>query len=60
MRYQPLDTLRKNDYLAPEWNSRDLKWFCRYWNRQAWLEHLEFKWPSKGPQFSFGGAPDGR
>ena len=51
MRYQPLDALRKNDYLAPEWNSRDLKWFCRYWNRQAWLEHVEFKWPSKGPRF---------
>jgi hypothetical protein len=47
MRYQPLDTLRKNSYLAPEWNSRDLKWFCRYWNRQAWLEHIEFQWPSK-------------
>lgn len=52
MRYQPLDALRKNDYLAPEWNSRDLKWFCRYWNRQAWLEHVEFKWPSKEPHFS--------
>lgn len=52
MRYQPLDALRKNDYLAPQWNSRDLKWFCRYWNRQAWLGGVEFKWPSRGPQFN--------
>jgi hypothetical protein len=48
MRYQPLDTLKKNEYVAPEWDPYDLYWFCRFWCRQAFLRGADFYWPEKG------------
>ena len=43
MRYQPLDAKIRNEYVAPEWTDRELKRYCRYWSRQAWLEHIPFE-----------------
>jgi len=43
MRYQPLDALKKNGYIAPGWSERLLRDFCRYWNRQAWLPDMAFR-----------------
>lgn len=43
MRYQPLDTLRRNTYLHPNWDAQLLTDFCRYWNRQAWLGGITFE-----------------
>ncbi len=31
MRYQPLDTLRRNLYVAPNWTDAELKRYMRYW-----------------------------
>ncbi len=42
MRYQPLDTLKKNEYVAPEWNQKELVRFARYWNRQSWFSKVPF------------------
>ena len=40
MRYQPLNSLKKNSYLSPEWDAQQLSDFCRYWNRLNWLGHI--------------------
>lgn len=48
MRYQPLDTLKKNSYVAPQWTKHELKRFCYYWSRQSWLSGVpydEFHYP---------------
>lgn len=43
MRYQPLNTLKKNSYVSPNWNGSLLTDFCRYWNRQVWLKKITFE-----------------
>jgi len=43
MRYQPLDALTRNSYVAPGWTERELRRFARYWSRQRWLEHIPFE-----------------
>jgi hypothetical protein len=42
-RFQPLDTLQKNSYCPPQWTPKELSRFCRYWNRQRWLEHIPYE-----------------
>jgi hypothetical protein len=42
MRFQPLDTLKKNSYLAPEWDAYSLAAFVRYWSRQRFLSGIPF------------------
>jgi len=42
-RYQPLDALEKNTYIAPGWTGRELQRYSRYWNRQAWLSGVPFE-----------------
>jgi len=42
MRYQPLDSQKRNEYVAPGWTDGQLKRYMRYWSRQAWLEHIPF------------------
>lgn len=37
MRYQPLNAIRRNEYIAPGWTDRELKRFVRYWSN---LNHL--------------------
>lgn len=43
MRYQPLDTLKRNSYIAPQWDEYELRRFCYYWSRQAWLSGIPFE-----------------
>ena len=42
MRYQPLDTKRRNDYVSPSWTDAHLKKYMRYWSRLAWFGHIPF------------------
>lgn len=42
MRYQPLDTLKRDAYISPAWTERELKRYMRYWSRLRWLEHIPF------------------
>lgn len=42
MRYQPLDAMRRNEYVAPGWTDSELKRFMRYWSRTAWMWNLPF------------------
>lgn len=42
-RYQPLDALVKDRYIAQNWTNRELKRFMRYWARQNWLSKIPFK-----------------
>ena len=42
MRYQPLDTLEKNSYVAPEWTQERLFRFLQYWNRQRVYHSIPF------------------
>ncbi len=42
MRYQPLDALQRDAYVAPGWTERELKRMTRYYSRLRWLEHIPF------------------
>ena len=42
MRYQPLDSHRRNEYIAPAWTDQELKRYMRYWSRLHWLGHVPF------------------
>jgi len=41
-RFQPLDALKRNAYVAPEWTERELKRMMRYWYKQRWLGGISF------------------
>lgn len=43
MRYQPLNTLKKNSYIAPGWTDKELKRYMRYWSRLRWLNSVPFE-----------------
>lgn len=43
MRYQPLNTIMKNSYVALGWTERKLRDITRYYSRLAWLEHIPFE-----------------
>ena len=42
MRYQPLNAIKRNEYIAPGWTGRQLMSYMRYWSRLRWLEHIPF------------------
>jgi hypothetical protein len=42
-RYQPLDILVKNSYVAPLWTNSELHRFMLYWSQQAWLSTIPFE-----------------
>lgn len=42
MRFQPLDTLEKNAYIAPGWTKRELARTMSYYSRLRWLGHIPF------------------
>jgi len=42
MRFQPLDALSKDSYVAPGWTDRELKRMMRYYSRLRWFEHIPF------------------
>jgi len=41
-RYNPLDTLVRDSYVAPSWQKRQLKLFVNYWSRQNWYSKIPF------------------
>ena len=43
MRYQPIATLRRNQYLGEHWNERLIRHFTRYWSKQSWLRGIPFE-----------------
>jgi len=43
MRYQPLDSIKRNEYVHPNWTDRELKDYMRYWSRQNWLSKIPFE-----------------
>ena len=50
MRYQPLNCLAKNQYVAPQWAGRPLKQFVRFWARQNWCGGFEYQESGTGAQ----------
>lgn len=51
MRYQPVDSEKRNGYVAPEWTEKELKTYMRYWSKQRWLASVpfeEYAIPKKG------------
>ena len=42
MRYQPLDSKRKNEYIAPDWTHRELQRYVRYWSNLRHLSAIPF------------------
>lgn len=49
MRYQPLNAVRKNQYVAPSWTEAELKRYMRYW------QNLRFTSPIPFRDFGYGG-----
>jgi len=43
MRYQPLDSLAKNSYVAEGWTETLLRAVMRYYSRLVWLGHVSFE-----------------
>lgn len=43
MRYQPLNTMKKNSYIGENWTGEQLRRFMKYWSRLRWLEHIPFE-----------------
>lgn len=42
MRYQPLDTKKKNSFVGENWTDFHLKRMVRYYSKLAYLEHIPF------------------
>lgn len=42
MRYQPIDAIRKNEYVHPNWTEYELKAYMRYWSKQQFLRSVPF------------------
>lgn len=42
MRYQPLDAVVKDSYVAPGWTDHELRRMMRYWSRQNWLSKVPY------------------
>lgn len=42
MRYQPLDTLKRNEHVGPNWTDAELKRFMRYWANLRYLGNIPF------------------
>jgi hypothetical protein len=43
MRYQPLDVLEKNSYVAPNWTEAELARYMRYWSRLRFFRAVPFE-----------------
>ena len=41
-RYQPLDCLKKNTHISPNWNKNILADFTQYWSKQIYLRAIPF------------------
>lgn len=49
MRFQPLDALEKNKYVAPGWSDTQLRNMSRYWYRTRWLGAIPFEEYKRAP-----------
>ena len=49
MRYQPLDALKKNNYVAPGWSDTQLRNMTRYWSRTRYLGAIPFEEYKRAP-----------
>jgi len=49
MRYQPLDTMKKNSYVHPPWTDLELRRFVKYWWHTRWFGSIPYNefWPYK-------------
>lgn len=43
MRYQPLDVLKKNQYVGPNWTNEELTRYMRYWGRLRYTAAVPFE-----------------
>lgn len=43
MRFQPLNSDRRNQFVGPQWSEAELKNYMRYWSRQNWLYKIPFE-----------------
>lgn len=43
MRYNPLDTLRRDSYVGPNWTGLELRRFVRYWANLRWFRAVPFE-----------------
>ncbi len=56
MRYQPLDTTKRNAYCSPAWTDRELKRVCRYYSRLNYWGAIPFSEFQLEPESLFGRA----
>jgi len=42
MRYQPLNAIKRNEYISPAWTERKLRDYMRYWTHLRWLRGIPF------------------
>jgi hypothetical protein len=42
-RYQPLDALKKDSFIADGWTQKEMARFQRYWCRQNWLSKIPYE-----------------
>jgi len=42
MRYQPLDTTKKNSYLEPSWTEKKMRKMVEYYSRLRWFESIPY------------------
>jgi hypothetical protein len=42
-RYQPLDALKRDSFIAPGWTGQEMSRFQRYWCRQNWLSKIPYE-----------------
>lgn len=43
MRFQPLNSEKRNQFIGPQWSEVELKNYMRYWARQNWLYNIPFE-----------------
>jgi hypothetical protein len=41
-RYQPLDAVKKNNYVADGWTEKDLRKMVKYYSMLRWFEHIPY------------------
>jgi hypothetical protein len=42
MRFQPLDAIKKNAYVSPNWDEAELRKMMRYYSILHWVEHIPY------------------
>lgn len=42
MRFQPLNLVKKNSYVHPDWTEKEIRRFLQYYSHLVWYEHIPF------------------